>query len=151
MREPPKGSIFCLILLNQMQKALSSTGGCIASAGVLSHFQQFLRPADLFRRGGNGIGQGIGDAQLLPLEQPQRMVGQHLHPLHRFQAADEVCGPAQALLCLLYTLRAHETGRNLVCRLLLEKKKTSHLIIAKATRRTPISNAIFWLTKQQER
>ena len=26
-------------------------------------------------------------------------------------------------LCLLYTLRAHETGRNLVCRLLLEKKK----------------------------
>ena len=25
--------------------------------------------------------------------------------------------------CLLYTLRAHETGRNLVCRLLLEKKK----------------------------
>ena len=27
--------------------------------------------------------------------------------------------------CLLYTLRAHETGRNLVCRLLLEKKKTT--------------------------
>ena len=25
--------------------------------------------------------------------------------------------------CLLYTFRAHETGRNLVCRLLLEKKK----------------------------
>nr|WP_250910303.1 hypothetical protein [Escherichia coli] len=25
--------------------------------------------------------------------------------------------------CLLYNLRAHETGRNLVCRLLLEKKK----------------------------
>ena len=27
------------------------------------------------------------------------------------------------LVCLLYTSRAHETGRNLVCRLLLEKKK----------------------------
>src|SRR5678810_1325164 len=26
-------------------------------------------------------------------------------------------------ICLLYTSRAHETGRNLVCRLLLEKKK----------------------------
>ena len=26
-------------------------------------------------------------------------------------------------VCLLYTFRAHETGRNLVCRLLLEKKK----------------------------
>ena len=100
MREPPKGSIFCLILLNQMQKALSSTGGCIASAGVLSHFQQFLRPADLFRRGGNSIGQGIGDAQLLPLEQPQRVVREHLHPLHRFQAADEICGPAQTLLVI---------------------------------------------------
>ena len=83
-----------------MQKALSSTGGCIASAGVLSHFQQFLRPADLFRRGGNSIGQGIGDAQLLPLEQPQRVVGENLHPLHRFQAADEVRGPAQALLVI---------------------------------------------------
>ena len=71
-----------------------------SAKGVLSHFQQFLRPADLFRRGGNGIGQGIGDAQLLPLEQAQRVVGQHLHPLHRFQAADEICGPAQALLVI---------------------------------------------------
>ena len=35
-------------------------------------------------------------------------------------------------------LRAHETGRNLVCRLLLEKKK-----------RTPISYAVFCLTKKK--
>ena len=52
-----------------MQKALSSTGGCIASAGVLSHFQQFLRPADLFRRGGNSIcllyTSGEGDLVIL--------------------------------------------------------------------------------------
>ena len=32
-------------------------------------------------------------------------------------------GEEQEKSCLLYTLRAHETGRNLVCRLLLEKKK----------------------------
>ena len=30
---------------------------------------------------------------------------------------------AQDRRCLLYTLRAHETKANLVCRLLLEKKK----------------------------
>ena len=29
--------------------------------------------------------------------------------------------------CLLYTLRAHETPEHLVCRLLLEKKKTKNL------------------------
>ena len=34
----------------------------------------------------------------MPLEQPQGVVGQHLHPLHRFQAADEVCCFAQPFL-----------------------------------------------------
>ena len=29
--------------------------------------------------------------------------------------------------CLLYTLRAHETVLDLVCRLLLEKKKNKHI------------------------
>ena len=59
-----------------------------------------ISPAGLLRGGRNCIGQGIGDAQFLPLEQPQRVVGEHLHPLHRFQAADEVHGPAQALLVI---------------------------------------------------
>src|SRR5674476_1388073 len=43
-------------------------------------------------------------------------------------------------------LRAHETGRNLVCRLLLEKKKDAHLsgnIIA-AVSQSPIINSSFF-------
>ena len=39
------------------------------------------------------------------------------------QSAEEI-GHAYAIAAVSYThLRAHETGRNLVCRLLLEKKK----------------------------
>ena len=38
-------------------------------------------------------------------------------------------GVSQAAVPVSYThLRAHETGRNLVCRLLLEKKKTSRKV-----------------------
>src|SRR5674476_1516152 len=39
---------------------------------------------------------------------------------------DQVKGPGHDRPAVSYThLRAHETGRNLVCRLLLEKKKTT--------------------------
>ena len=51
------------------------------------------------------------------------------------------------LMAVSYThLRAHETGRNLVCRLLLEKKKKH---ISEPTRRTPTSYAVFCLQKQR--
>ena len=43
-------------------------------------------------------------------------------------------------------LRAHETGRNLVCRLLLEKKKNYE-----PTRQGMISNAVFCLKKRMKK
>ena len=61
-------------------------------------FQQLLGPPDLFRRGRDSVGQGIGDAELLPFEEAQRVVGQHLHPLHRPEGRDELRSPPQALL-----------------------------------------------------
>ena len=36
----------------------------------------------------------------MPLEQPQGVVGQHLHPLHRFERADKVSRFAQPLLVI---------------------------------------------------
>ena len=57
----------------------------ILSACIFANFQQLLGPLDLFRRGRDSIGQGIGDAELLPLEEAQRVVGQDLHPLHRLE------------------------------------------------------------------
>src|SRR5665213_1345383 len=45
-------------------------------------------------------------------------------PPVRIDASAEPGRPSSSLLAVSYThLRAHETGRNLVCRLLLEKKK----------------------------
>lgn len=43
---------------------------------ILVDFQQLLGPPDLFRRGRDSVGQGIGDAELLPFEEAQRVVGQ---------------------------------------------------------------------------
>ncbi|WP_460905717.1 ATP-binding cassette domain-containing protein, partial [Staphylococcus aureus] len=42
---------------------------------------------------------------------------------HEMRFAKEVSNNIVFIHCLLYTLRAHETLANLVCRLLLEKKK----------------------------
>ena len=52
----------------------------------------------MFVGGGDGVRQGVGNAQLLPLEQAQGVVGQHLHALDGGQAGDERAGPAQAVL-----------------------------------------------------
>ena len=49
---------------------------------------------------GRNLSVRIGDAQLLPLEQAQRVVGQYLHPLHGVQAADEVGRSVQAVLVI---------------------------------------------------
>ena len=71
-----------------------------ADEGVLElrHHALGLKTLDLFRRGRDSVGQGIRDAELLPLEEAQRVVGQYLHPLHGVQAADEVGRSAQAVL-----------------------------------------------------
>ena len=47
----------------------------------------------------------------------------HYKALYPIAARCGVFAKTDIQPCLLYTLRAHETGRNLVCRLLLEKKK----------------------------
>ena len=45
-------------------------------------------------------------------------------PENREQEVEHLVGTRAGILSVSYThLRAHETGRNLVCRLLLEKKK----------------------------
>ena len=68
-----------------------------------------------------GIGIGVRNVMPKPLNIPQN---------------SDPSGPVS------YThLRAHETGRNLVCRLLLEKKKI--IKISKPTRLGMISNAVF--------
>ena len=69
----------------------------ILSACIFADFQQLLGPLDLFRRGRDSIGQGIRDAELLPLEEAQRVVGQYLYPLHRLEGRDELCGLPQAV------------------------------------------------------
>ena len=46
------------------------------------NFQQLFRPSDLLRGGRNGIGEGIGDAQLLPFEEAEGVVGENLHTLN---------------------------------------------------------------------
>ena len=67
------------------------------SACIFADSQQRLGPLDLFRRGRDSIGQGIRDAELLPLEEAQRVVGQYLYPLHRLERRDELCGLPQAV------------------------------------------------------
>ena len=69
----------------------------ILSACIFADSQQLLGPLDLFRRGRDSIGQRIRDAELLPLEEAQRVVGQYLHPLHRLEGRDELCGLPQAV------------------------------------------------------
>ena len=61
------------------------------------NFQQLFRPSDLLRGGRNGIGEGIGDAQLLPFEEAEGVVGENLHTLNGLERRDELCGPAQAV------------------------------------------------------
>ena len=56
------------------------------------------RPALTCSAGGrDSIGQGIRDAELLPLEEAQRVVGQYLYPLHRLEGREELCGLPQAV------------------------------------------------------
>ena len=88
------------LLNNNPLSRLTRKGGVVLflfSAGVLAYFQQFLCPLDLFRCGRDSIGQGVRDAELFPFEKPQRVVGQHLHPLHGLEGRDEVRSPAQTL------------------------------------------------------
>ena len=42
----------------------------LALPGIPAHFQQFFCPLYLLCRGRHRVRQGVGDAQLLPLEQP---------------------------------------------------------------------------------
>src|SRR5678809_1703864 len=65
------------------------------------------------------VGEFLEDALGDALERVEHAVAAHRHG----REARELLG-VELLLPVSYThLRAHETGRNLVCRLLLEKKK----------------------------
>ena len=52
--------------------------------------ENFLSPGDLFGSGGRGVGERVGDAELLPLAEGEGVVGQDFDALHAVEGGDEV-------------------------------------------------------------
>ncbi len=70
---------------------------CFA-AGILLCAEDFAGAGYLLGGGGRGIRQAVGDAQVVPLEGAQGVVGQHLYALHIGERVDEAAKLRELLL-----------------------------------------------------